>query len=135
VGVYCAALVACMSAVQPLSLSLFIPRSPSRAEWYGVYRSEHMWISSANGTRWTKPSISSVPNNTITLVLSYISKQKHTHTHALIHSHVVFLFLSTTTQAHLAAGSLGRKKNSRDLSFLTISVMFSFRLSRLNGAF
>lgn len=60
---------------------------------------------------------------------------KNEHTHSLIHSHVVSLFLSPPTQAHLAAGSLGRKQNSRDLSFLTISVMFSFRLSGLNKVF
>lgn len=45
VGVYCSPLVACMSAVLLLSRSSSF--SLTRAVWYGVYRSEHAWISSA----------------------------------------------------------------------------------------
>ncbi len=130
-GVYCAALVACMSAVQPLSIYLSLSLSflaPSSCRW-SRYQSEHVWLFSSTLHTSSSPLPSGLTHEPLFF---------HTfpnNTRPLIQSHVVSSLSLPPTAAHLAAGSLSREQNSRDRSFLTISAMFSFRPSHLNKAF
>lgn len=128
-GVYCATLAACVSAVQLLSLSRSL--APSRAEWYGVYQSENVWISSSLHT-FSSPLSSGLTHKPL---FCFTILNTKAHTHPLIHSLCLILCLSPPTVAQLAAGSLDRKQNSYNCSFLTTSAMFSFRPSHLNEAF